>query len=203
MSKYLWLLDNGHGGIIAGIPQTAGKRSPEYGGKILYEGEFNRAIVNRLIERLQESNIDYINLVPELTDVPLKERVNRANKIDSEENRDCILISTHSNAGGGTGFEIFTSKGETGADLYPDFFTDAFRREFPTESARVDMSDGDTDKEENFYILKNTTMPALLTENFFMDNKYECPLYLMTSFGRSKIAKYHFNAIMEIENGTV
>ena len=27
-SNYLWILDNGHGGIIEGEYQTAGKRSP-------------------------------------------------------------------------------------------------------------------------------------------------------------------------------
>ena len=27
-SKYVWILDNGHGGIIDGVYQTAGKRSP-------------------------------------------------------------------------------------------------------------------------------------------------------------------------------
>ena len=28
MSRYTWLLDAGHGGIIDGVYQTAGKRSP-------------------------------------------------------------------------------------------------------------------------------------------------------------------------------
>jgi hypothetical protein len=48
-SNYLWIFDNGHGGIIDGVYQTAGKRSPLWpDGEILYEGEFNRSIVNRL-----------------------------------------------------------------------------------------------------------------------------------------------------------
>ena len=47
------ILDAGHGGIIAGEYQTAGKRSPVWSdGTILYEGEFNRAIKARVIERL-------------------------------------------------------------------------------------------------------------------------------------------------------
>ena len=32
---------------------------------------------------------------------------------------------------------------------------------------RADLSDGDFDKEENFYILKHTNCPAIFTENFF------------------------------------
>lgn len=52
MSKYLWLLDPGHGGVIDGEYQTPGKRSPLLeDNKQLYEGEFNRAIVQRILKR--------------------------------------------------------------------------------------------------------------------------------------------------------
>ena len=36
---------------------------------------------------------------------------------------------------------------------------------------RTDTSDGDRDMESNFYVLKHTSCPAVLTENFFQDNK--------------------------------
>ena len=50
-SKYLWILDNGHGGMIDGVYQTPGKRSPVWpDGTQLFEGEFNRAIVDRLMK---------------------------------------------------------------------------------------------------------------------------------------------------------
>ncbi len=62
MSNYLWIFDNGHGGIIDGVYQTAGKRSPLWpDGEILYEGEFNRGIVNRLMKLCTDSGIDCIN----------------------------------------------------------------------------------------------------------------------------------------------
>jgi N-acetylmuramoyl-L-alanine amidase len=49
-SKYLWLFDNGHASIVDGNPQTEGKRSPKWpDGTQLFEGEFNRAIVQRLM----------------------------------------------------------------------------------------------------------------------------------------------------------
>jgi hypothetical protein len=49
-SNYLWILDNGHGGMIDGVYQTPGKRSPVWpDGTQLFEGEFNRAIVKRLL----------------------------------------------------------------------------------------------------------------------------------------------------------
>lgn len=42
---------------------------------------------------------------------------------------------------------------------------------------RTDLSDGDKDKESGFYILKHTIMPAVLTENLFMDNKKNMNFY--------------------------
>ena len=35
------------------------------------------------------------------------------------------------------------------------------------------MSDGDRDWEEDFYILRKSRCPAVLTENFFMDTHVE------------------------------
>ena len=57
------LLDNGHGGIINGTYQTPGKRSPIWNdGSQLFEGEFNRAIVNGIIEELKILKIDFVNI---------------------------------------------------------------------------------------------------------------------------------------------
>ena len=197
-SKYLWLLDNGHGGVIDGLYQTAGKRSPKWSdGRILYEGEFNRSIINRLIEKLTVERIDYVNIAPEYEDISLNERVRRANVF--HEQSDCIFLSVHSNAGGGRGYEIYTSKGHTKSDDVATLFFNQFKKEFPEAKMRKDTSDGDIDKEANFYVLEHTKMPAVLSENFFMDNENECKTYLMTSEGRDRIAKAHYDAIKEIE----
>ena len=52
MSKYIWLLDPGHGGLIDGVYQTRGKRSPPFAdGSILYEGVFNRDVVSRILAK--------------------------------------------------------------------------------------------------------------------------------------------------------
>lgn len=42
-------------------------------------------------------------------------------------------------------------------------------------------------------------MPAILTENFFMDNEEECKALLMTKQGRDKIADYHIRAILRVQ----
>jgi N-acetylmuramoyl-L-alanine amidase len=198
-SKFLWLLDNGHGGLIDGLYQTAGKRSPVWSdGSQLFEGEFNRAIVNRLIEMCTAHKIHYVNISPELEDVSLNERVIRANSYFDQA--DCIFVSIHANAGGGTGYEIYTSRGETKSDKIATLFFNKFKEEFPGVNMRTDViSDGDVDKEANFYVLCKTRMPAILTENFFMDTEQECKEFLMTKTGRDRIAKAHFNAILEIE----
>ena len=63
---------------------------------------------------------------------------------------------------------------------------------------RKDTSDGDPDKESNFYVLVNTAMPAILSENFFMTNERECKTLLMTESGRE--IKIHIEMINKIEN---
>lgn len=197
--KYLWLLDNGHGGVIDGLCQTSGKRSPQWqDGSVLYEGECNRGVVNRLMEMMTRAGYRYINIVPELEDISLNERVRRANSYHNDQ--ECIYVSIHSNAGGGRGNEVFTSVGQTRSDQVASVFIEEMAREFPEVPMRTDkFSDGDLDKEANFYVLKNTRMPAILTENFFMDNEDECKTYLMTSEGRERIARAHFNGIQRIE----
>lgn len=191
------LLDNGHGGLIDGVYQTPGKRSPIWSdGSQLFEGEYNRAIVNGIIEELTRLRISYINIAPEYRDVTLATRMNRANRIDR---RKSFYLSIHSNAGGGHGSEIFTSVGNTKSDRIATVFGEEFKREFPERRLRTDFSDGDLDKEKQFFVLRNTRMPAILTENFFMDNEEECKQLLMTREGRARVINYHVEAIKRVK----
>jgi len=163
------ILDNGHGGIIDGVYQTAGKRSPKWSdGRQLFEGVFNRAIVKGLHELCKANGIKSTILVPELRDTSLSDRVRRANKIYSED-KSAILISVHANAGGGTGFEMFTSIGETKSDKIATILIEEYAKSIPELRLRKDTSDGDEDKEAHFYIIKQTACPAVLIECAFMD----------------------------------
>lgn len=191
------ILDNGHGGIINGLYQTAGKRSPIWeDGSQLFEGEFNRSIVNHIIENLTRLKIKYVNVAPEYNDVRLETRVKRAN--DYSKNNS-FYLSIHSNAGGGRGSEIFTSPGETKSDKIATSFGNEYKKVFPDRILRTDFSDGDLDKERGFYVLTRTLMPAILTESFFMDNEEECKKILMTREGRDKVVRYHLNGILEVQ----
>lgn len=192
------LLDNGHGGLINGEYQTPGKRSPLWDdGTQLFEGEFNRAIVARIIESLTSLKIPYINIAPESRDIKLSTRIKRANDI---QDNSCFYLSIHSNAGGGSGFEVFTSPGETTSDKIATIFGEEYKLTFPDRKLRTDISDGDLDKESSFAVIKKTRMPAVLTENFFMDNEEECKEILMSKHGRDLIAEFHVNAILRAKN---
>ncbi|WP_138433549.1 N-acetylmuramoyl-L-alanine amidase [Winogradskyella algicola] len=187
------LLDNGHGGLINGEYTTPGKHKDWGADGIIYEGEFNRAIVGGIIEQLTVLKINYVNIAPEYRDVRLETRVNRANKYPA---RKSFYLSIHSNAGGGHGSEIFTSPGNTKSDKIATIFGEAFKEEFPDRKLRTDFSDGDLDKERRFYVLTKTKMPAILTESFFMDNLDEFKTILNTREGRQKIVDYHVKAIV-------
>ena len=201
-SKFLWIFDNGHGGIIDGIYQTPGKRSPIWSnGSQLFEGEFNRSIVDRLGKLCQDANIDYVNLVDTNLDISLSKRTAKANEIYRNTNKPCIYVSIHANGfteESANGWEVYTSKGETKSDEIATILFEKAQAEFPTHKMRIDTKDGDPDKEANFYVLKHTAMPAILSENFFMTNEKECKL-LMSEDGRDRIAKIHFEMIKEIE----
>lgn len=190
--KLIPILDNGHG------QETPGKRSPVWkDGTQLFEYEFNRDIVKRIVQKLKCAGIEHKILVPELTDVTLGERCRRANKMHKDSGNKCFLISVHANAGGGTGFEVFTSVGTTKADAMATIMFKEMEKEFDGWKMRADYSDGDPDKESQFYILKNTNCPAMLTENFFMDTEKDCRL-IMSDCGRERIAEAHFKAILKI-----
>lgn len=195
-----YILDNGHGGILNGVYQTSGKRSPIWeDGRQLFEGDFNRAVVNELSMLCKVHNISHTVLVPELEDVSLERRVQRANDI-YKYRLDSVLISVHANAGGGTGFEIFTSVGETKSDPLSEIMIDQFSATIPTLKLRADNSDGDKDKEAHFYILKYTHCPAMLIECAFMDTlKPDCEMMMDNPL---VFARAIFNGIKNIEHRT-
>lgn len=188
------ILDNGHGN------NTAGKHSPVWSdGKQLFEYEFNRDIVRRIAAQLNAAGIPYRILVPEETDISLGERCRRANTIYTETGGDCFLLSIHANAGGGTGWEVYTSPGETKADAIATVFAEEAQRVFVPDGWRMrfDYADGDPDKEAAFYILKHTSCPAIVTENFFMDTEKDCR-FIMSDDGREQIADMHVAAIKRV-----
>lgn len=188
----LVLIDPGHG------IDTKGKRSPagmcaEPGEVALFEYMFNRDIALRLMHLLYYAKIPFVNIVQEIEDVSLSRRAIRANA-EFEKDPEAFLISIHSNAGGGRGLEFFTFFGQSESDVIAEHFYKEAKKIFPGARLRTDTSDGDSDKEANFAILRETKCPAVLTENFFYDNPLDLS-FLLTDRAKEKIAKLHFNAI--------
>jgi len=193
-SKPTVILDAGHG------IETKGKRSPIWAdGTQLMEYEFNRNIVKRIAAMMDDIDLPYMILVTDEHDVSLRERCARANEIWKTTNKNAYLISIHANAGGGTGWECFTSIGQTKSDAIAHVFCKEAKKAFVGKRMRFDYSDGDFDKESQFYILRNTHCPAILTENFFMDTEADCR-YIMSEEGRATIAKMHLEAIVQSAN---
>ena len=117
--------------------------------------------------------------------------------------KDCIYVSIHVNASGadgkwheGTGWEVFTSVGKTKSDELATCLYNAAKENLKGAKMRTDFSDGDADKEAHLYVLKNTNCPAVLTENFFQDNKKDVD-YLLSDEGFHSIVRLHVEGILQ------
>lgn len=131
---------------------------------------FNRWVVNRIIEQLDRKQIPYYHIAPELTDTTLETRKNRANRIYAVD-KETYILSIHANAGGGKGIEGFTTEGVTKSDNIAEIFLKNLEIDLVGQNMRFDISDGDKDKESNFYILRKPIAPAFLLECGFMDHE--------------------------------
>jgi N-acetylmuramoyl-L-alanine amidase len=184
------IISNGHGGMIAGKYQTRGKRSPIWSdGSVLYEGEFNRAIKNRVIEMLHNHCLPYYDLVPEQTDVRRPTRIKRANDFHRANNKNTFLLEIHSNAGGGEGCETFMAEGGSKKSLIlAECIEKVYQLQYQSKWRGI--------KRKNFDMVYKTHMPAGLVECFFMDTEEECKSMLMTKEGRDGIAMWMFVSVV-------
>lgn len=205
MGKRIWLLDAGHGGIdVNGIyttdpsfdPSTPGAGKKCYAhsdGTFIREGAFNRAVRAEIIDLLvQEPNMSWKSINNGSKDTSLRDRVNFANQMQRQHG-NCVYISIHGNAGGGTGFEVYTSTGETESDKIAGVWIDEMNKEFPE---KVDRGEKDRD----FYVLKNTICPAILTESYFMDTLEDAKI-MLSEEGQKKVALAHFNMMKKVDAG--
>jgi N-acetylmuramoyl-L-alanine amidase len=159
------LIDSGHG------KNTLGKRSPN---GVFKEWAWNKDCAEITVETLKHLGYDVVLINPEDEDISLSERVKRINKYG----KDAILISIHVNAAG-NGVEwhnarkwsVWTSVGKTKSDELATCLFNEAEKKWGKEGVRKDMSDGDCDYEKNFTVIYKSLCPAVLIENFFMDNK--------------------------------
>lgn len=188
------LIDNGHG------ENTIGKRSPD---GLFREYKYAREIAESIERELKTKGYDAERIVKETIDVTLEERVRRVNEVcERLGSSNVVLVSIHCNAAGNgdwknaRGWSAYTSKGKTKSDELATMLYGEAVRNFTGQTIRKDFSDGDPDWEEAFYVLRKTKCPAVLTENFFMDNKQDVS-YLLSLEGRTQIVKTHVDAIIK------
>lgn len=148
-------LDAGHGGEDSGAVGPTGKR----------EKDVALSVVMLLGALLTE---DFDVRYTRRTDVfiPLAGRATISNDLQSD-----AFLSIHCNsgpAGKGEGFEVFTTPGETASDKFATDLFLAFGAEFPHAAKRLDMTDGDVDKEASFTVLTRTHCRAALFELDFI-----------------------------------
>ena len=188
------LLDNGHG------QETAGKRSPDGSFR---EYAWAREIARRIETELRNRGFDVQRIVTEENDVPLSERSRRVNEICGRYGKEnVILVSVHVNAAkdgqwaNARGWSAYTSKGKTKSDKLANCLYFAAAEALPLGTKfRKDFSDGDADWEENFWILRKTSCPAVLTENLFMDNREDLAV-LNSDEGKAAIVQLHVEGII-------
>lgn len=170
-------LDVGHGGTDSGAV-----------GNGLKEKDLTLQISNKINELLKEYEGITVKM-SRSTDktLSLKQRTDEANKWGAD-----LLLSIHINAGGGTGFESFIYNGNVSSNTVK--YRDTIHNEIMKELKNV-RDRGK--KKANFHVLRESKMPALLTENLFIDNKNDSDKLKEQSF-INQIAQGHVNGIVKV-----
>ena len=203
------LIDNGHGN------NTLGKQSPLLDESIKVADEFTeknrfkewkytRVIAKQVVDKLKSMDYDARLVVTEDKDISLSERIRRVNTICNKEGAgNVLLISVHANAVGdssqwmtGKGWEAYTTRGETISDKLADFLYKRADSNIKGRKIREDWTDGDRDKEADFYVIKKAKCAAVLTENFFYDNKDDLQ-YLTSEEGIHAVVRLHIEGIID------
>ena len=173
------LIDNGHGA------ETPGKCSPD--GR-LREYIYTREIAIRVASKLQQTGIDAVRIVPEEMDVPLAERVARANRAYAEAGKQAILVSIHCNAmGSGTewmparGWSVFVGGN---ASQKSKLLARTMAQAALSEKVKVRQPSSQVLYwTADLFICRGTNCPTVLVENFFQDNREDVD-FLLSEAGK-------------------
>lgn len=185
------ILDNGHG------KDTKGKRSPD---ETVLEYLYTRELVAAIATALRAEGVQVELLTPELNDIKLSIRTNRANAICFEKGvRRCLLVSVHLNAAGSGGawwnargwqVNVSLTASKESKRLACCLFDEAakhftVRKPDPAQKYWP----------QNLAICRDVKCTAVLTESLFMDNKQD--VGILKSFeGFNNIVGIHVNGIL-------
>lgn len=185
------LIDNGHG-------ETSGNGSPD--GR-LKEWKYCRQIAEALHKELVAKGYEAKRIVEEDADISLYKRCARVNEVCSKVGAENVLLVSIHNDAAGTGRSwkgargwtvyVFGEAGRRSRLLAQHLYKAAERRGLKGNRCVPDCRYW----EANYYILKHTLCPAVLTENLYQDNKEDVD-FLLSEEGRRAIVELHVEGIV-------
>ncbi|MFC0559693.1 N-acetylmuramoyl-L-alanine amidase [Halalkalibacter alkalisediminis] len=179
MKKIKIFIDAGHGGTDPGAV-----------GNGLREKDLTLAIAKALKKYLEQyENVEVRLSREDDRTLTLKQRTDMANAWGAD-----YFISVHINAGGGTGIETFIWNGNVSA---------ATRNNQNVMHSEIMKAVGNVrdrgKKTQNFHVVRESNMPAILPEFMFIDNANDAQLLKDPAF-LNKCAKGMENGLVSIFN---
>lgn len=170
-------LDPGHGGTDSGAV-----------GNGLREKDLTLKIALKIRDLLRNYNCSVRMSRTDDKTVSLSQRTNEANAWGAD-----FFLSVHINSGGGTGYEdyIYSKLSE---NSHTARIRDVIHSEIVKSLGTGVRNRGR--KKENFHVLRETKMPAMLTENLFIDTKADADL-LKSDVFLNRIAQGHVNGLVK------
>lgn len=176
MAEFIQVIDPGHGGHDPGAVAN-GLREKDLTLKIAL---YMRDYINELYDGVKVCLTRDKDVF-----VSLSDRAAFANRLKADH-----FCSIHINAGGGDGFETFIYNGSYASKSKTNAIRNAVHDAVVAETGFKDRGK----KEANLAVLRETTMPAVLTENGFIDNKNNAN-FLKSDANLRKIALAHVRGL--------
>jgi peptidoglycan hydrolase-like protein with peptidoglycan-binding domain len=199
VERFVVFVDAGHGGCTTtGIYTTNGKQAFHADKKLhqsghYYEGYENRIAAEMFIHECTAAGIQTIRTYHPYKDTPLKDRCDIV-KDWLDRGYYGYLHSFHSNAISSTnspakmlatrGFSVYTTTGQNMSDQIAEQHMQNVQLKVGDWKYRYQKTDGDSDYEANFYILRNTDLEyyakfgAILEEFGFHTSAVDCEFIL-------------------------
>lgn len=199
--KALIHVDAGHGGLLGGVYQTAGKQW-KYDDFTIYEGVENRAVVKLLVQKLYSNHISYNITTISNKDESLSDRMEYVDHVvKTYPKLTHIFLSVHHDAtekeSNAKGVSFYTTPGITDSDYAANYY-------FPYlydlgMNVRVNRAvANEYDKEANFMVIRKAEKSGcigLLFELGFMTNREEAIKIMQP--------EHHESAATALYKGTV
>ncbi len=119
----------------------------------------------------------------------LSQRTSEANSWGAD-----YFLAIHINSGGGQGYEDYIYSG-----LSDTSTTAAYQHIIHAEVMKMNQLHDRGQKKANFHVLRESAMPAMLSENGFIDNSHDAALMKQSSW-RQNVAIGHANGIAKAFN---